>query len=204
VTLCPVAEIAAVGLFNHELAELGAADPFGEFEGRRLVDPHQRRVQHEAPVHAESERQLHRLDGIVAAIGIARVIRLAHAGNEMLDAAPVGDRAGKGKENEIASRHEGGRQAVGGHFDLRVAGKRGLGNLAERVEIDDVILAEPLLPFRIECRELVADARPHRHLDAMTLTVFETDRLDARKACQRPCQRDGGILPAGKEHQGCF
>src|SRR5262249_39961802 len=37
-----VAEIAGVGLLDHQVDQRGAADFVAEFEGRRLVDPHQR------------------------------------------------------------------------------------------------------------------------------------------------------------------
>jgi hypothetical protein len=48
-----------------------------------LVEPHQRRVQHEAFVHAEIERHLQCLDGVVAAVGIAREVGFAHAADQI-------------------------------------------------------------------------------------------------------------------------
>ena len=48
-----------------------------------------------ALVEAESERHLHGLDGVVAAVGIAGIIGLAHAGDQMAGAAPIGQRAGE-------------------------------------------------------------------------------------------------------------
>ena len=53
-------------------------------------------MQHEAAIHAEIERNLKRLDGVVAAVRIAAVICLTHAGDDVLDATAVGERASKG------------------------------------------------------------------------------------------------------------
>src|SRR5215475_12590431 len=102
-----VAEIAGVGVLDQHIDELIAADRMGEREGRRLVDPHQRRMDHEAPLHAEIERQLHGLDGVVAAIRIAGEVGLAHAGDQVAGAASIGERTGEGEEDQIAARHEG-------------------------------------------------------------------------------------------------
>src|SRR5262245_11745331 len=61
-----VAQIAGVGLLDQEIDEILAGNLLPERERCRLVDEHQRRMDHEAPLHAEVERQLHRLDGVVA------------------------------------------------------------------------------------------------------------------------------------------
>ena len=55
----------------------------------------------EAPVHAERKGQLHRLDRVVAAIRIAGKVGLAHAGDDVLYTAPIGDRAGKEKNTRL-------------------------------------------------------------------------------------------------------
>ena len=64
-------------------------------------------MQHEAPLHAEIERDLQRLDGVVAAVGIAREVGLAHAAHQHAGAAPIGQRGREGQEQQIAARHEG-------------------------------------------------------------------------------------------------
>jgi hypothetical protein len=53
-----------------------------------------RRVRDELRLHAEIEGMRHRLDGFVAAIGIAGIIRLAHAADEIADAAAIAERGG--------------------------------------------------------------------------------------------------------------
>ena len=46
-------------------------------------------------LHAKTERHLHGLDGVVAAVGITGIIGLAHAGDKMPNPATIGERAGK-------------------------------------------------------------------------------------------------------------
>src|SRR5437879_3963225 len=74
-----LAKVAGVSLLDDDIDERLAAELLGQGEGRRLVDPHERRLQHEAPVHAQPERDLQRLDGVVAAVRVTGEIRLAHA-----------------------------------------------------------------------------------------------------------------------------
>ena len=103
-------------------------------------------------VHAKGQRDLHRLDGVVAAIRIAGIVGFAHAGDEMLRPAPIGERRGKGEKDEVAARHERGRQAAIRHCDRDIAGQRSLRNLPERREVDHMIVAEARRPLRIERR----------------------------------------------------
>ena len=66
-----IAEIAAVCRLAHQLDQGGTTKPAGEFPTRRLVAPHQRRVDHEPMIHAERQGNLQRFERVVAAIGIA-------------------------------------------------------------------------------------------------------------------------------------
>ena len=84
-----VAGIAGMGFGADELHQGGAAELLRHAPRRRLVDPHQRRMEHEPRLHAEIERALHRLDGIVATVRIAAVIGLAHARDDVLDVALI-------------------------------------------------------------------------------------------------------------------
>ncbi len=84
-----VAEVAGVGLLEDQVEQRRSAEVLRQFEGRRLVDPHQRRVQNKAALHAEIERHLQRLDAVVAAVRIAGVVGLAHAGDDVADAAAM-------------------------------------------------------------------------------------------------------------------
>jgi len=77
-------------------------------------------------IHTPVERRLHRLDRVVATVRIAREKSVSHIpATKVPRGAPVGDRTGKSQKDQIATRHERGRQAVRSHFNGRVAGQRG-------------------------------------------------------------------------------
>ena len=180
-----VAEIAGVGLGEKKIDHGLAADLMRQRKSARLVDPHQRRMDDEAPIHAERQRQLHRLDGVVAAIRIAGEVGFAHAGNEVLDAAPIGDRAGEGKEHEVAAGHECRRQTRCGDFDRHFAGQRGFRNLRKRIDADDVIVAEPrapLLRVRRETPRECAGARQARRRGAVHKRTLSSRRAQSARA----------------------
>src|SRR5262245_39459961 len=80
------AEIAGVRMLADQVNQPGATEIMRELPGCSLVEPHQRRVQFETPGHAEIERGIERADGLVAAIGITGIIRLAHAADNVGDA----------------------------------------------------------------------------------------------------------------------
>ena len=98
-----------MALFDHQIEQGLAAERTGQREGLRLVPPHQRRVQHESSVQAEAERDLHRLDRVVAAVGIAGIVGLADAEHDVLGATAISQRRREGQEDQVASGHEGGR-----------------------------------------------------------------------------------------------
>ena len=60
--------------------------------------------------------------------GIAGIIGLAHAGDQVLQPAPIGQRRGEGEEDQVAAGDEGVGQAVRLHGDRGVAGQRGVGD----------------------------------------------------------------------------
>src|SRR6266508_1394673 len=196
-----VAEIAGVGVLDQQVDEWVAADLMREREGRRLVDPHQRRMDDEAAIHAEIERKLHGLDRVVAAIRIAGEIGLAHPGDEMPGAAAIGERAGEGEEHQIAAGNERRWQSAGADLDRHLAGERRVRDLTKRVEAHHVVLAEARPPRRLQR----GDARTHTasciELGAMALAVIEADRFDPREPFERPGEAHRRILPAGEQHE---
>src|SRR5437764_15404967 len=101
-----VTEIAGVSLSEKNVDQGNAANLVSERESRRLIDPHQWRMDDEAAIGAERQSKLHRFDCIVATIRIAGKIGFAHTGYEMLDVVRVGDGAGDSKAHQTASRHE--------------------------------------------------------------------------------------------------
>ena len=158
-----------MGLLDQQIDQRIPAEFLREREGFRLVDPHQRRVQDEPALHAEIERELHGLDGVVAAIRIAGVIGLAHAGDEVFGAAPVGERARKGEEDQVAAGYEGGGQPAVRDGDRGIAGQRRLGNGRERLDAHEMVLAEAACPARIERRDTFPHLWPNAELDRMAL-----------------------------------
>src|SRR5205085_11739209 len=77
------AEVTAVVLYEDQLDELVAAERVRESPGCSLIAPHQRGVNDETMIHAERQCRLQRLQGVVAAVGIAGIVGLAHAADEV-------------------------------------------------------------------------------------------------------------------------
>lgn len=195
------AEVAGVGLLANEIDQAVAAEIMRELPRRGLIDPHQRRMQLECAGHAERQRGLHGADGVVAAIGIAGIIRLAHAADDVSDAAPVGQSCGKGQEHQIAAGHKRIGQAVGAHRNRDVAGQRRLGHRGQCRDRQRMAFAEFGGPIGTQALDAVEQARAAVELDGVALAVVEAQRLHARKAVQRPGKAGGGILTAGEQHQ---
>ena len=121
-----------MAVLDDEIKERFTADLLRHGESFRLVDPHQRRVDRDSLVKAESEDYLHGFDGIVAAVRVTGIVSFTHARYQMAGAAPVGQRAGKAEKNKITAGHEGGWQTAPGHLDGSFASERGVGEVARR------------------------------------------------------------------------
>ena len=199
-----VAEVAGVGVLHDQIHQLlaplrhtrGFADVVGQLPGGGFVDPHQRGVDEKAVVHAQRERDLQRLHGVVAAIGVAGEVGFADAGDDDLDAAPVGQRGRKGEEQQVAPGHEGVGQAAGLHLKRGLAGERGVADLPEHGEVEQVVFAESLAPGG----EAFAQFGQHRdaclQFHVVSLAVVEAQRFHSRVARERLGQAGGGILAA--------
>ncbi|ABA49515.1 hypothetical protein BURPS1710b_0356 [Burkholderia pseudomallei 1710b] len=196
-----LADIARVRLDADQLDERRAAQLLGEPPRIGLVEPHQRRFQHEARVHAEIERDLQRLHRVVAAVRIAGEIGLAHAADERAQPAPISDRRGDRHEQQVAARHERVRQAVRRRLDLDRARHRGIADRAEHRQIDQVIVAQLVRPLRKTPLQRIAHALATFELDAVALAVIEAERLDGLIALERPGHTCGRILAAGKQYE---
>ena len=158
-------------------------------------------MQRERAVHAERDRFLERPDRLVAAIGIPRVVRLAHAADERMDAAPIAQGGGIREEEEIAAGHERRRQPGGRHFDLGFARQRRLAQ-----DPSSAISTMWSSPRRLAQRPNLSLRRPEYdmpllELDRVALTVVETDRLDSLEALECPGETDRAVLPAGEENE---
>ena len=135
----------------------------------------------------------------IAAIGIARVIGLAHPADEIANAAPEAKRGGERKKQKIAPRHERIRQAVRPERDLRIARERRVADPAQNRKIQHMIRAKTRSPAGKGGRDRFPKFRPALEFDAVALPVGKTKRLHCVILLQRPGQADGGILPAGEQ-----
>lgn len=200
--LVAVAEIAGMGFGPDQLDQRRAAKPLRQPPCLGLVDEHERRVQYEALFHAEVERHLQRLDRVIAAVGIAGIIRLADAGDDVFEAAAIGEGCGEGEEDEVAAGHEGVGQALVGHGDGDRSRQGGVGDLAEGRETECMVRPQSRRPFGFHRGQPVADRRAAGELDLMTLAIVEAKGLDMAVAVEGPGQAGGRILPAGEEDKG--
>jgi len=114
---------------------------------------------------------------------------------------PVGDRCRVGEEQQVAAGHEGVGQAGGAEADLGCLRQCGVRQLAEFAHRHGVVLAQPLAPRGKRGAQAGQHGGPLGELHRVALTVVEPDRLDVRKAVERPGQAGGGVLPTGEEDE---
>ena len=108
----------------------------------RLVDPHQGRLNNKSRLHAEVQNRLKGFNCIVSAVGIARVVRLAHSADEMTKAAPIGERCGEREKNDVATWHERIGQAAYPQFYRDITSEGGVRDFPKGAKVDCVILTE--------------------------------------------------------------
>src|SRR5689334_3280024 len=103
----------------------------------------------------------------------------------MPDSPAIACRRRKRKKKQVAAGHERVRQAALLKPDRAVASQGRIADPAEHAEIDDVIVAEPVAPFRKLATQPVRDSPAAVQLDPVPLAVIETDRLDQRETGER-------------------
>src|SRR4051812_394522 len=204
VSVDAVAPIARVRALDDEIDEGLAAQFVRQRESGGLVAPHQGRVQDEARLETEIERHLHGLDGVVAAVRIARVVGLTDAEHDMAAAAPIGEGGGERQKNEVAARHEGRGQAGVRHGDFGLAGQRRIRNGAERLKGEDVVFAEASVPERTRAGKRGPDGGAAIEFDPMALSVIEPKRFDRREPLQRPGETHRRVLSAGEQDESAI
>ena len=148
------------------------------------------------------EGHLQRLERIVATIGVARIIGLAHSSDEMVQAAARRERRSQREEQEVASGHECVGQPVFAQRDLGVACESGLADLAQHGQIEQMIGPEPILPYRMNFGHPGAVVGPTVEFDAVALPLIEPYRLNCVEAVERPCKAGRAVLPTGEENEG--
>jgi hypothetical protein len=195
------AVVASVRVVYDDIDERIAAKIMRKLPGLRFIDPHQRRLEREALPHTERDGDLQRFDRVVATIGITGEIGLAHAANDHTEFATISQRGSELKKKQIATRHERIRQTVFLKFDFNIARQRGVGELPEHAQINHVIVAQALRPFRKLFANRSDHLLPRFEFDAMTLTVIEAHGFHVRIPRERPREARRGILSAGEEHK---
>ena len=146
---------------------------------------------------ASAERALLGLDEIEAAVGVARIIRLAHPADEVGDAPREADARGDGEEERVAAgderRGEVGRALVRAAHVLVVLGEGAAREEPGEVEHGERNAGEVRDPLRLF------------QLDGVLLPVAKAERFDAVEAAEvgmlRPEEAGRGVLPAGEEDE---
>ena len=111
--------------------------------------------------------------------------------NEIEECLPA-EFVGHGEGIGLVDPHQRG---MDGEALVEAERERAVGDGGKRVELYEMIVAEPRLPIGVERDERSADARAPIQFDPVALAILETDGLHASKARQRPSQADGGVLP---------
>jgi hypothetical protein len=113
----------------------------------RLGEVHQRGFDAHRPAKAERQSLRLSIQRVAAAIGIAGIIRLAHAADQHVDPAPHGESRGDGEEDQIACGHEGGRQAVFAEADLSLSRQRAFSQIPIAGDVHHSVFAQARRPI---------------------------------------------------------
>ena len=167
-----------------------------------LVDPHQRRLDHKPRIEPQVQGHLQRLQRVIPAIRVARIIRLAHAAHEMAQAPSIGNCRGRREEQDVAPRNKCRGQPVAPHLDGDIRRQRRLAHLPDDRKIQHVVRAQPRTPIRKGAPQARHERFAHLQLHGMPLPVRKTNGLDSLETRKRPRQAGRGILPARKQNQG--
>src|SRR5579872_1484985 len=199
VAMASIALVAGVRGFDDQIDERASAKLLCKLPGRGLVDPHQGSLDHKPRLHAEIDRDLKSLHGVVATIGIAGIVGLADARDEVFELALMRDDGCERQEQEISAGHERRRQSIVARAERQIRGQCADADTAENAKVDQVIAAQLFYPGRPDRREASAHGRPAFHLHQVALTVSEADGFHAVIARQRPGEARRRILPAGEK-----
>lgn len=190
--------------FFDQVDEEVPTEVVGQRPSSRLVDPHERRMHDEALIHPEVQRDLQCFQRVIAAVGIAGVVGLAHAADQVFQSPPVAHGCRKCEEQQIASRYEGVRKAACGEIDSAVLCQSCLADATEHCEVEHVIGAQSCRPVGKLLAERVDHAEPALEFDTVALAVIEADRFDMLEPIKCPSQTDSGVLPTREEDESGF
>src|SRR5215467_2463261 len=192
VELATLAVIAGVSLRDDKIDQAIAAQIAGELPGRRFVDPHQRRVQHEALLHSEIQGDLQRLHSVVATIRITGIIGLAHSSDKVAQPAPVSQGGSEGQKYQVTARNKCVRQAILIYFNGYLARECGVRNLPKGRKIDRVPIAQALAPGAVKLCQGRPNLAATGKFDPVPLTIIEPDGFHPMETIKRPgktCRR---------------
>lgn len=170
------------------------AEAVGQGPGGTFVNPHQGCVDDKLLVHREVERYVEALDKRVAAVGIARVVRLRYARDDMANAVLAGIDGSDTQEEEVAARHEGVGRRVGGFLLVHLDGR-----VRQRVaaQLPDEGRGE----FVEMHARLGGQLFGHLRFQYVLLPIVKAEGEDFLKVSLGPVEAGRGVLTAAENHQ---
>ncbi len=166
--------------------------------GLGLVEPHQGGFEANGAIQPQGDRLIECLDELVAAIGVAGKVGLAHPGDHRLGAHLIGVNGGQGQEQDVAPRYEGIGQAVilqlTAHRNI-VPGQGRDGELPQHGDVHHLVGGNAKRP-----------GQPARglYLRPVALAVIEGDGVHFVIKSLSLHQTGGAVLSSTEYHDGFF
>lgn len=170
------------------------AEAVGQGPGGTFINPHQGRMDDKLLVHRQVERYVEALDKRVAAVGIARVVRLRYTRDDMANAVLAGIDGGDTQEEEVAARHEGVGRRVGGFLLVHLDGRIGQGVAAQ---LPDEGRGEFVEMHACLGGQLFG----HLRFQYVLLPIIKAEGEDLLEVCFGPVEAGRGVLTAAENHQ---
>ena len=173
------------------------AEAVGQGPGGTFVNPHQGRMDDKLLLHRQVERYVETLDKRVAAIGIARVVRLRYARDDMANAVLAGIDSSDTQEEEVAAGHEGVGRRVGGLLLVHLDGRIGQGVAAQLPDEGRGEFVEMHI-------RLGGQLFGHLRFQYVLLPIVKAEGEDFLEVCFGPVEAGRGVLTAAENHQCLF
>ncbi|ODR94381.1 hypothetical protein AUC70_06820 [Methyloceanibacter stevinii] len=173
-----------MGFLPDEVDKGGAPELVRKRPALCLGETHQRCLDGEGDLRAQTDGRLKGLQCLVPAVRIARIVGLAHAADQHVQAPAMPERRRIDEEHQVAPRNEGGGEAGLGHDDFGLGRQRRIADRPEAGDIDHMIGTEACGPVRKALGNGRADALPALEFDAVPLAVVEADGIHAGVAVQ--------------------
>ena len=170
------------------------AEAVGQGPGGTFVNPHQGRMDDKLLLHRQVERYVETLDKRVAAIGIARVVRLRYTRDDMANAVLAGIDCSDTQEEEVAAGHKGVGRRVGGFLLVHLDGRVGQGVAAQ---LPDEGRGEFVEMHACLGGQLFG----HLRFQYVLLPIIKAEGEDFLEVCFGPVEAGRGVLTAAEDHQ---